>query len=356
MRHLTVGSSRDAKIRSIAGHAPALRRSARVLTALAVLLLAARGTLAARFTTILDPVEAVLEQRIADDATSRALRKTFRSGVRRLAQTTTSLAQEVAAAKAVLPPIEKKAPADTALQALVGPAIDALASDAAEFIEGVDSRAGPLRMKAAPIVGIDRHLTAARGALDIALAPGTAAARLKALATAVSRAVKADKAVRKATGGGGGDACGPTPKPAGLRALLANESFTAHVDDSVFQPPRIYDFAAGSIRAHAGPYLGFDGAPVVLDVTAYDCTRQSALTFSIPYPPVVNQTYRSGVGGTAGVNGGSRYVWDGATQVDPNGTMLKATAFNAQARTVTIEFSFGNVTQGVATLRGWMGE
>jgi hypothetical protein len=288
-----------------------------------------------------------LSVRADDDQTPASLRRLYKLQLKLLAKPTTTLSQDVKTAAKIIPALEKKAGDDVGIITAATNALSGLTTAVTTFLAQVDADANALRMKKQdPLVRIDRYLVASHGALTIATSGATLAAKFKSLRTALLSALKANAAVVKAGGGGGGGgtACGPSPAPAGLRALAAGESFTAHVVDA----DRTYDFVAGSLTAKVGPQFGVMGNPTVLTIGGFDCTRQSSTAFDVPYPPTVNQTYQSGAAAAAEY----RYVWDGFTELE-NFVSVKATAFDPQAKTITVEFSYGRVTLGQATVHGW---
>jgi hypothetical protein len=332
-----------------------MRRISMFFAVVVLSLATASDSLAARFTAFLDPLETALQARVEDPATDAKLRKLFQGHLKKLAKTTTSLAQDVKTAASILPALEKKASADAALLAVAQDVVDDLAASVGSYLLTVENRANGLRAKKDPLVKIDSLLLKSRTLFATALAQGAVAARIKALFAALATGTKANNAVTRAVnsggggGGGGGGACGPTPKPAGLRVLGNGESFTAHVIDF----DRTYDFVGSSVTARVTPSQSAPGNPNVLEVIAYDCAKEAAFGFTIPYPPVVNQTYVNGLFQNPAVEALYQYQWDGLTQIFPGGVSLKATAFDQQAKTATIEFTQGISIVGTATIRGW---
>lgn len=324
--------------------------------AVAVLtVLAARDSFAARFTAFLDPLEAALQARVDDVATDAKLRKLFAKDLKKLAKPTTSLAQDVKTAASILPALEKKASADAALIAVAQSVIGGLATSVDSYLDSVENKADGLRTKKDPLIKIDSLIANARTLFGTASAPGALAARIKALLKALTVGTKANNAVIRAMnaggggGGGGGGACGPTPKPAGLRTLGNGESFTAHVVDF----DRTYDFVATSVTAVVRPMSSTQGSPILLEVIAFDCAKQADAGFTIPYPPVVDQEYRNGQGGNPAVGALYQYQWDGLTQIYPGGVTVKAKAFDQAAKTITVEFAWSGFTLGTTTIHGW---
>lgn len=333
-----------------------MRRIPMFFAVVVLSLVSASDSLAARFTAFLDPLEAALQARVNDSATDAKLRKLFQGHLKKLAKTTTSLAQDVKTASSILPALEKKASADAALLVIAQDVVDHLAASVGAYLLTVENRADGLRNKKDPLIKIDSLLLKSRTLFTTALTPGGVAARIKALLSALAIGTKANNAVTRAVnsgggggGGGGGGACGPTPKPAGLRVLGAGESFTAHIVDF----DRTYDFVGSSVTARVTPSQSAPGNPNVLEVIAFDCAKQAAFGFTIPYPPVVNQTYVNGLGQNPAVGALYQYQWDGLTQVFPGGVSLKATALDQQAKTATVEFTLGTSIVGTTTIRGW---
>lgn len=332
-----------------------MRRISMFFAVVVLSLAAASDSLAARFTTFLDPLEVALQARVADSATDAKLKKLFQGHLKKLAKTTTSLAQDVKTASSILPALEKKASADAALLVIAEDVVDDLAASVGSYLLTVESRANGLRNKKDPIVKIDSLLLKSRTLFTTALAQGAVAARIKALLAALSTGTKANNAVTRAInsggggGGGGGGVCGPTPKPAGLRALGNGESFTVHIVDFT----RTFDFVGSSVTAKAGPLGGVATNPVALEITAWDCAKEAGVAIQIPYPPVLDQQYRNGQGGNPAVGALYTYQWDGLTELFISGVTVKATAFNQQAETITIEFSFSGFTLGTTTIHGW---
>ena len=332
-----------------------MHRAVLILAAVVLGLLVVRDSWAARFTPLLDPLETALQQRVDNPETSAKLRKLYGKHLKKLAKTTTSLAQDVGTAAKIIPAIEKKAAADAALQAIAGTTVDALEAAVAAYLAEVEAQANALPGKNA-IVIIGNFLGKARVALGTAQGGGTLVSRIQSLRKAVTFLVKTVKVILNAGGGGGGGGgvCGPTPRPAGLRALAQGESATGDANEPATDvPARQYAFTAGSVVARAGPKRGIVGLPTVLEVRLYDCTARSCAALYFPYPPVVGQTYT----GANGADVDYQFDWDGFTQVCPGGCgEFKVTAFDAEAKTITFEFDYPPIlTNGVVTLKNWTG-
>lgn len=319
---------------------------------------------AARFTTHLDPLETLLETRVADTSLAAKRKKLYQQSLRKLGRTTTSLKKEIALARAVIQPIEKKAADDTEVIDAANAAVEGLASDVADLLAQVNADADPLRTTAKGTNGIFRQLQQSQALLDRAIVSSSLFRRLTLLRSAFNKASAAQKAVAKALngggGGGGGGVCGPSPTPDGLRKLKTGESATATFQ--TFNGPIQVDGDAfladvGKFTIGGYPYAGATFS-ANMRVRVIDCQTKGGFEVLVPFPPTVDQEYQSGQVPDNGTGFGLQSDYDGLTQVFPGAgsVRVKATAFNESAKTMTLEVTvlgLNATTPGVIVLKDW---
>lgn len=324
---------------------------------LALGLLLAAPADAARFTTRLDALAAILDTRAADPTVTGKLKKAVTKSVKKLAKDTTSLAAEVKTALKVIGSLEKAAAADAEIQAAATAAVQGLLADVAAAVNAAQAEVDAARAKGKiQFDKLDKKLQSARDyVIQFPMTTGLKS-RLLLLFKSIVKVVQVTKTLASGGGGGGGggggNVCGPEVKPAGIRSLRAGESVSGSVTEFGMDP---YTFAADSVWAKAGSR--FPGSTVILDVIAYDCDRRAAWKFALPYPPQTGVDYFNG--STLGVEAGYQADWDGFTQVFPgiNSVKIRVDSFDAASKTISGHVTIPGIVPDLAfTLTDWQGD
>ncbi len=237
------------------------------MIALCVAALAA-ATIAARFTDSLDALEAdiVRRQAIVSPTPSKKEAKIYKSVLKKLGKSTSSLKKEIVTAKKVVGPLSKLK--DPAVDGLVVAAVDGIREDVFDAIDAAENALSVALGKVSE-ASVRKQINAARDLMERDFGETSVKKRLGLLKKAEARARKANSLAGKLTsgggGGGGGGACDGQDVGAGDTANVTKSGSSFGVDKVQFKTTN-------------------DAAGSRVTISFNDCDGKRTVSITLPSP------------------------------------------------------------------------